>query len=171
VGKNFAVENFTGYIYRDNPQQPSLHLTSCFKLRCRIQTRHLSQIWAGNTFDLNPKWARTLLLRILQDIFIETTPNNQVYIWHPAVHLRWRIPPRHLCQYLWPSANLTKKLCVLYRVGLEESFWGVRQHCHHKMQRKKPTQRTDITQCKESNLYTKDTDRTSKCILMSSYPL
>ena len=34
----------------------------------------MSVKYPGNTFDLNPKWARTLLLRILQEIFTETIP-------------------------------------------------------------------------------------------------
>jgi hypothetical protein len=33
-----------------------------------------------NTFDLSRKWARTLALGILQEIFIEHTPNIQVEI-------------------------------------------------------------------------------------------
>ena len=40
----------------------------------------------GNTFDLSPKWARILLLVILQEIFIDST--------HPISKLKF-------CTLLW----------------------------------------------------------------------
>ena len=104
MGKNFAVENFTGYIYRDNPQQPSLHLTPCRGLEVKNPTKTLMSI------------------SDLQRICLKNYVSCIGWDW-------------------------------------KNRFGGVRQHCHHKMQRKKPTQRTDITQSKESNLYTKDTDK------------
>jgi hypothetical protein len=58
----------------------------------------------GNTFNLNPKWARTLLSLIYFSWDIYRDPlhnfisNIKVDISHPAVGLRSIIPPRHLSQ-------------------------------------------------------------------------
>jgi hypothetical protein len=57
-----------------------------------------------NTFNVNPKWARTLpyLIYFSEDIYRDPASkkksNIKVYIWHPAVGLRCRNPHRHFSQ-------------------------------------------------------------------------
>jgi hypothetical protein len=74
---------------------------------------------------LNPKWTRTLPLGILQKIIIE------VDIWHPAVGLRCRIPPRQLS----PKTAKNNKRDLIYEdiLYLEGSlnyrlFWACIVH-------------------------------------------
>jgi hypothetical protein len=85
MGKNFTVGNCIRFLfYRDPPppQYQSGHLTPCRGLEVQKRT-HALMTFKGpsNTFDLNPKWARTLLLAILYGIFIEhPTPPIKVDI-------------------------------------------------------------------------------------------
>jgi hypothetical protein len=59
-------------------------------------------ICPGNTFNLIPKWARTLLSLIYfswdiyRDSLAHFFSNIKVDIWHPAVGLRCIFSPRHL---------------------------------------------------------------------------
>ena len=75
----------------------------------------------GNTFDISPKWERTLpfVVNFSWDIYRvpQENPNINVDIWHPAVRLRFRYPPRHLRQispakYLWSKSEVRKDLAV-----------------------------------------------------------
>ena len=74
-------------------------------LRCRNPRVLISDKDPGNTFDINPKWTRTLpfLIYFSWDIYREPPPhfvfsNIRFDIWHPAVGLRCTTPPRDLCQ-------------------------------------------------------------------------
>jgi hypothetical protein len=69
---------------------------------------------SGNTFDINPKWTRTLpsLTYCSWDIYRDPLStiffsNIKVDIWHPAVGLRCRNPPRHLSQLTARAIPLT----------------------------------------------------------------
>jgi hypothetical protein len=81
----------------------SQHLTPCCGLEMQKPTQALKSVKGlGNTFDINPKWARTLPSGILHGISIEPPhPPHfffiEVDIWHPAMGLRCRNPPMYLC--------------------------------------------------------------------------
>jgi hypothetical protein len=85
VGKNFAVLNiFSWDIYRNPPPQKNSNIKidiwhPVVGLRCRNLAWHLMLIKVPvNTFDLDPKWTRTLRSLIFFDgIFIETTPSQK----------------------------------------------------------------------------------------------
>jgi hypothetical protein len=52
-------------------------LTPCCGLEVQKPTQALNSVkGAGNTFDLNPKWANTLQLGIFDGIFIDTRLHN-----------------------------------------------------------------------------------------------
>jgi hypothetical protein len=71
----------------------------------------------GNTFELNPKWERTLLsFDNFYGIFIALPQNRniKVDISHPAAGLRCRIPYRHLCQLkalIIPTWGIGQRYC------------------------------------------------------------
>ena len=56
----------------------SCYLTPCCGLGVQKPTQAIKSVkGTGNTFDLNPKWARTLPLGIFHGIFIEPLPFPQ----------------------------------------------------------------------------------------------
>ena len=74
-------------------------------LRCRNTLRHLSQLKARAILLLKPQVVKNIVvLNIFFMAFYRDTPstkkntNSKVDIWHPAVDLRSRNPPRHLSQ-------------------------------------------------------------------------
>ena len=74
MGKNFVVGNFAGDIYRARPEYRSWNLTSCCGFEAQNPTQALMSVKCpGNTFDLNPKWTRTLPVGILHGRYIEHT--------------------------------------------------------------------------------------------------
>jgi hypothetical protein len=73
------------------------------------------------TFDINPKWERTLpsVANFSWDIYRVPQKNPNIYadIWHPALGLRCWYPPRHLRQirsakYLWSKPQVGKDFAV-----------------------------------------------------------
>ena len=65
VGKNFTVcwQFFMGYLLTPPPQSKhqNRYLTPCCGLEVQNATQALKSVKSpGNTFDLSPKWARTL---------------------------------------------------------------------------------------------------------------
>jgi hypothetical protein len=79
----------------------SWYLTPCCGLEVQNPTQSLKSVKGpGNTFELCPKWDRTLpsFSNFSWDIHSPPNPNIKVDIWHPAVGLRCRISPRHLSQ-------------------------------------------------------------------------
>jgi hypothetical protein len=95
---------FMGYSHLPPPPNPNIKIDMWHHaegLRCRI-TQWLKLVnGLGNTFELNPKWERTLpsFGKFSCDIHSSPpNPNIKVDIWHPAVGLRYRIPLSHLIQ-------------------------------------------------------------------------
>ena len=84
----------------------SWYLTPCCGLEVHYPTYALTSVKdPDNIFNLSPKWARTLpfLIYFSWDIYRGPILHNifsdiKVDIWHPAVGLRYIIPPRHLSQ-------------------------------------------------------------------------
>ena len=73
VGKNFAVGYFSWDIYNPTPKKiTNWYLIPCcgFDLQNPAQALKSGK-GPGNTFDLNPRWARTLPLGIFHGIYIE----------------------------------------------------------------------------------------------------
>jgi hypothetical protein len=98
-------------IYRDPPPQKKIkyqswNLTPYCGLEVLKPTQELQSVKGpANTFDWNPKWARTLpsLIYFSCDIYsdLHSTKKNsniKVDIWHPTVGLRCRNPQRHFSQ-------------------------------------------------------------------------
>jgi hypothetical protein len=110
-----GLGNFSWNIYRAPPkksQYQSWYLTPCCGLEVQNPIKTLKSVKGpSNTFDLNPKWARTLhsVGNFSWTIYRapKTNPNIKVDIWHPAVGLRCRIPPRHLIQLKTRAIPLT----------------------------------------------------------------
>jgi hypothetical protein len=108
-------------IYRDPPsikkiKYQSWYLTPCCGLEVQKPTQALKSVKGpGNTFDINHKWSTTLpsLIYFLWDIYRDpllhkNKSNINVNIWHPAVGLRCRNPPRHLSQLKAQEIPLTE---------------------------------------------------------------
>ena len=99
-----SFDNFSWDIYRVPPKKnskyQSWYLTPCCGLEVQNPTLTLKSVKGlGITFELNPRWERTLpsFGNFAWDIHrVPPNSNNKVDIWHSAVDLRCRIPPRHL---------------------------------------------------------------------------
>jgi hypothetical protein len=89
-------------------------LTPCCGLEVHYPTQALKSVKdQDNTFNIGPKWARTLpFLIYFYGIFIETPStiffsNIKIDISHPAVGLRCIFPPRPLSQLKSQAIPLT----------------------------------------------------------------
>ena len=117
-------------IFIENPlhkkiKYQSWYSTLCCGLEVQKPTHSLQSVnGPSNTFDWIPKWARTVLSLIYCSWDIHRDPlhkensNIKVDIWHPAVGLRCKHPPRHFSQVNTQTMPLTvtpscQELCVL----------------------------------------------------------
>jgi hypothetical protein len=112
VDKNFADLNiFVHRIFietallQKNFNYQSWYLTPCCGLEVQKSTQELQSVKGpANTFHWNPKWATALPSLIYfswdinRDSFHKKKFKYQVDIWHPAVGLTCRNPPRHFSQ-------------------------------------------------------------------------
>jgi hypothetical protein len=109
---------FSWDIYRDHLHNSffkyqSWYLTLYCGLEMQKPTQALKSVKGpGNTFDKNHKWSRTLpsLIYCSWDIYREPPSIKKIQIcdiWHSAVGLRCRNPPRHLSQLKARAIPLT----------------------------------------------------------------
>ena len=87
MGKNFASDNLKDIFIKSTPNIEVEIWPPVVDLRCTIPPTHLSHLKVRAIYRLFKhftKWARTLSLEILQDIWMESTPNI-VDICHTAM--------------------------------------------------------------------------------------
>ena len=109
----------------------SWHLTPCCGFEVQKSTHALKSVKSiGNTFDLNPKWARTLPSGILPRIFIE--PPSPIILfyrsWHvtPCCGLK-SVPWVGFCTSNPPQGGLYKYPMYNSRRQSSCPFWGLNQ--------------------------------------------